>query len=249
MKIKARVPALIIVMIILVLLCACNGAGDTRTPPDSPDVSVQPTTPAEIIPPADVSPSPDEPSPAIDPPVEPEPDQPEYASGELIISFDYTKQSGSASNQYAVWIEDINGMYIKTLYATKWAAEGGYKSRPDAIAFWVTRANRASMPDAEVDAVSGATPKTGPQSYTWDLTDKDGSPVPVGEYMFLVEGTLRWKNFAIYSGVISIGDAPVTVTADRGYVYEKSDSNKALTEDSPENNMIGTVTATFTPIN
>ena len=57
--------------------------------------------------------------------------------GGVEISFIYEKISGSASNQFAIWIEDMGGNHIRTLYATKWTARGGYKSRPDSIPIWV----------------------------------------------------------------------------------------------------------------
>ena len=169
-------------------------------------------------------------------------------SGEIVITFDYEKISGTASNQFAVWIEDMNGNYINTVYATQWTANGGYKDRPDSIALWVEKSGIASMPDYYVDAVAGATPKvSGRQSYAWNLKDINGNTVSPGEYKFFVEGTLRWKNYVLYSGVITIGDVPVTVQADVEFVYEESDNQAALTGESPENKMIGMVTASFTP--
>lgn len=170
-----------------------------------------------------------------------------FESGKLTITFDYEKQSGYASNQFAVWIEDIDGNYINTLYATKYTANGGYKNRPDAIALWVEKSGLDSMQKSEVDAIAGATPKTGPISYSWDLTDTNGNTVSYGEYKFFVEGSLRWKNRVIYSGVITIGDEPITIQADVEFIYEESDNQAALTNDSSENAMIGAVTASLTP--
>jgi len=103
------------------------------------------------------------------------------------------------------------------------------------------------VPKAEVDTITGATPRAGSLSYTWDLTGADGAAVLQGEYMFFVEGTLRWRNFVLYSGIIEIGNNPVIVHADAEYTYESSGRNNALTVNSPENDMIGLVTATFTP--
>jgi hypothetical protein len=103
------------------------------------------------------------------------------------------------------------------------------------------------MTKDEVDAIAGATPTGGNQVYLWDLTDSGGNMVPQGEYRFFVEGTLRWKNYVLYSGTINIGDAPQMVTADTEFIYEASDRYAALTESSPENKMIGEVTASFVP--
>jgi len=175
--------------------------------------------------------------------------QPEIrdVSGELIITFDYEKIPGIASNQFAVWIEDSSGDYIRTLYATRWTANGGYKTRPDSIALWVAKSNLASMQQSEVDAIAGATPASGSLSYSWDLTGANGITVSPGEYKFFVEGTLRWKNHVIYAGVINIGDSPATAEAAANFIYEASDTQAALENDSPENAMISMVTASFIP--
>ena len=173
---------------------------------------------------------------------------PATQSGGVVVTFDYEKQSGSASNQYAVWVEDMDGNYLNTIFATKWTASGGYKSRPDAVALWVEKSDIASMPDYYADAISGATPKSsGSQSYAWNLKDINGDIVPPGDYRVFVEGTLRWKNSVLYSGVITVGDATVTIQADAEFIYEASDKQAAMTGESPENAMIGAVTVSFVP--
>ena len=58
----------------------------------------------------------------------------------LEVSFDYERQAGPGSNQYAVWVEDVNGRVIKTLFVTSFTTKGrargneplvrGYKKRP-----------------------------------------------------------------------------------------------------------------------
>ena len=172
---------------------------------------------------------------------------PAAVSGTLTVSLDYEKQSGSASNQYAVWIEDMDGALVKTLYASQWTARGGYKTRPDSIAIWAQKSGLASMAKAEADAVSGATPKAGPQTYTWVLDGTAGNVIPPGKYRFFVEGTLRWKNYVLYSGVIDLDSKPASAQAEPEYVYAAVEKYAALTGDSPENKMIGAVTASFEP--
>jgi len=103
------------------------------------------------------------------------------------------------------------------------------------------------MQKSEVDAIVGATPKSGTLSYTWDLTDANGETVLPGEYRFFVEGSLRWKNRVMYSGVITIGNTSVTVETDAEFFYEASDNQPALSDKSPDNFMITTVTANFVP--
>jgi hypothetical protein len=173
--------------------------------------------------------------------------EPFVLSGEMAITLDFVRQSGSASNQYAVWIEDSDGNLITSLYASQWTARGGYMTRPDSIALWVAKSDLASMTESEVDAVSGATPQTGAQTYTWDLTNTDGNVVLPGEYRFFVEGTLRWRNYVLFSGEIMLGDSPVVVKADAEFIYEAAGRYGALTGNSPENAMIGSVQASYVP--
>lgn len=42
-----------------------------------------------------------------------------YATGRLDITVSYEKQSGWSSNQYAVWIEDSDGNFVKTIVRNK----------------------------------------------------------------------------------------------------------------------------------
>ena len=171
-----------------------------------------------------------------------------FVSGEVVVKFDYLAQSGHASNQFAVWVEDADGNLVKTMYATHFTVNGGYKNRPDSISTWVDKSELASMDKNQIDAITGATPKSGALSYTWDLTDTDGDAVQPGEYTVFVEGSLRWKNKVLYSGNIEVGDSYATIQADAEYIYEAAQGQPALTSDSTENEMIGNVTVLFIPV-
>ncbi|MCL2495611.1 MAG: DUF2271 domain-containing protein [Oscillospiraceae bacterium] len=175
----------------------------------------------------------------------PEPEQSTLAPntpGTLTISFDYEKQSGSASNQFAVWIAGMDGQLVKTLCATKFTAGGGYKNRPDSIATWVGKA----MGVSDFDAVATATPKaSGPVAYVWNLTDEAGEAVPAGTYWFIVEGTLRWQNRVLYSGQIEIGGKNATAEAEPKFTFAGEGRQPALDEDAPEAGMIANVKAQY----
>jgi hypothetical protein len=121
------------------------------------------------------------------------------------LSFSFTRLSGSASIQFAVWVEDAQGKFIKTLYATKYTANGGWKRRETSIPIWVRKSGLSNLTDAQIDAVTGATPRTGTLTYTWDGTDSKGAPVPAGEYFLFLEGTLRWENQVLYKAPIRFG--------------------------------------------
>ena len=58
---------------------------------------------------------------------------------------------------------------------------------------------------------------------------------------------MRWKNYVLYTAVVTIGGVPEAVEADADFVYEASDRQAALTSDSPEYAMIGAVTVSFVP--
>jgi hypothetical protein len=121
------------------------------------------------------------------------------------ITFNFTRQTGSASNQFAVWIANAQGQFVKTLYATRYTANGGWERRASSIPVWVKKSNLADMTSAQVDAVTGATPRAGTLTYTWDGTDSRGAPVPAGDYVIFLEGTLRWENQVLYSAPVRLG--------------------------------------------
>lgn len=161
------------------------------------------------------------------------------------VSFSFEKQQGYASNQFAVWVEDMDGNLVKTLYVTKFTAKGGFEQRPDAIPVWVERTGIAQ--GGEVDAVTGATPKTGNVNFVWDLTDESGARVADDTYRYFVEGTLRWKNHVLFTGEITLDGSATSSEATAEYTYVASDDADALTEASPENAMITGVTAEYIP--
>lgn len=115
------------------------------------------------------------------------------------ISFPYIRQSGIAGNQFAIWVENANGQFIKTLYVTSYTGKGGYAVRKDCVPTWVRRSGAANTPKTELDAVSGATPVSGTLTYTWDCKGKDGKIIAPGKYKIFVEGTLRWKSRVLYN--------------------------------------------------
>jgi len=188
----------------------------------------------------------EEPEPTTDDIIRP---TPAPTTGEVTISFDYIGQSGWASNQFAVWIEDMNGNYIRTLYSTRWTAAGGFRTRPMSIPTWVERSRLANMQPLEVDAIAGATPQSGILKYTWDLTDTSGNVVPPGKYQFMIEGSLRWGNRVLHSGIIDISSGRAYAQTEAKFIFDASDEHAALDMNSPETNMITSVNAVFVPCN
>jgi hypothetical protein len=162
------------------------------------------------------------------------------APSRVEISFVYTRQSGAASNQFALWIEDAGGTLVKTLYATRYTANGGWKVRSQSIPQWVQKSHISSMSAAQIDAFTSATPRAGTLTYIWDGTDSRGAKVPAGEYRVFLEASLRWGNRVVYSASVSGTDtnAPVIVR------YYDENAELADAKVPNERSMIGSVKVT-----
>ena len=126
--------------------------------------------------------------------------RPEQISTQL--EFNLTPGKYHNHPSFAVWVEDLEGNYIETLYVTKyyatgifargeteqgkWKTEPGNVRRPATLPYWSHKRNIKApdglyAPSAETavpDALTGATPKAG-------FTLKTGSKVS-GEKMFRV---------------------------------------------------------------
>jgi hypothetical protein len=152
------------------------------------------------------------------------------------IAFVYQRQSGKASNQFAVWIEDPAGKLVKTLYATRFTARGGWQRRPDSLPLWV-KAQFFQYATDDADAFTGATPLGGNLTYVWDCKDDRGLAVPPGEYRYLVEANLRWDNRVLYRGTIQIGTS----------AHQSQATSAFSGGNAPERGMITHVTATYYP--
>ena len=72
--------------------------------------------------------------------------------------------------QVAIWLEDTDGNYIKTLYVTERASHkswimGPKEGRPESLPVWYHaskfKPSKNTTPDIKLDAVTSATPKGG----------------------------------------------------------------------------------------
>lgn len=82
--------------------------------------------------------------------------------------------------QTAVWIEDAEGKFIKTVYVSGFS--GYAKERQVNLPVWAK-----SSEFAGVDAVTGASIDLGHHVYIWDLIDHLGKKVSRGQYKVVVE--------------------------------------------------------------
>lgn len=127
------------------------------------------------------------------------------APGKVYISFDLHKIPRIASNQVAVWVETDRGVYIDTVYVSRFTAKGGYKKRTDALPEWVDTVTWAELKPRHIDALSSPTRGTGLIELEWDCRDASGIPVPEGDYVVLIEGNIFWANRVIWKCSFEVG--------------------------------------------
>jgi hypothetical protein len=160
------------------------------------------------------------------------------AAGRLLVTFDYAKQSGHASNQFAVWLQSEEGDYLTTLYATAYIAKGGWKKR-SGIPAWVEASGIKEMSADEIDAISSATPKAGTLTYTYSdpLKDASGNIYEGDKFRVVVEGSLRWENRVLYSCLIDKATGTVS-EEDTQFVTKGTEDGEALGEGAEERGML-----------
>ena len=160
--------------------------------------------------------------------------------GELEISFNYNKQSGPGSNQYAVWVENASGEVVKTLFVTEFTSKGrsrdgskparGYTFRPSCVPTWVSHIGAENLTDNQMDAFTGATPsQSGVQTFTWDFTDQAGKPVAKGTYRIYLEATYNGASVVTYTGTFSSGQKAGELKLDCSYIEETEDRKDMIT--------------------
>jgi len=158
------------------------------------------------------------------------------------VTFAYNAQSGMASNQFSVWIEDGEGRYVATLFATRYTAQKGHKDRPESQPSWVDKAKPGQMDKQQIDAIAGATPKSGFCCYDWYFTDDNGQTLDtLSRYIVRFEATLRWDNYLRWSAVVEDGQ-PVEIAEER--VTSATEKNR-LNPDAVEWDMIRDLSLTI----
>jgi len=105
----------------------------------------------------------------------PEEHQPPFVAIEFVLGF-----QDELAPQTAVWIEDAEGNFVKTLYVSGFA--GYVKERQINLPVW---GNSSDFVD--VDGVTGASIDVGDHIYVWNLEDHTGKRVKSGKYVAKVE--------------------------------------------------------------
>jgi hypothetical protein len=147
--------------------------------------------------------------------------QTQALTGKVNVNYTFTRIGGIASNQFAIWIEDESGKYVRTLYVTNYTArKEGWKTRQQSLVNWVKASDIKNLTKEQIDAISGATPKPGKLSAAWDLTDSAGKQVAPGVYVYKIEGCLFWANNEVWMGKITVGGTAETSKAEVSYYPE-----------------------------
>jgi hypothetical protein len=134
------------------------------------------------------------------------------------------------SNQIAVWIEDESGNYVKTLYATSFAANGGFKIRTQTLPEWIKASDWENASSTDIDAMSGATQPAGAQEVVWDLKDMGGNNVAGGTYVYKIEGNIFQDNRVLWQGSIDVSGEKNSSQAEATYFPENTTEERVLVE-------------------
>jgi len=162
-------------------------------------------------------------------------------AGTVTITYKLGHIPRIASNQLAVWIEDAEGRFVRTLFATDFMARRqGFRKRPQVCPEWVQAAGLDRLSRAAIDAVSGATQKPGTISLVWDCKNAAGRRVASGTYLYKVEGNIYYEKRVLWTGRIVVG---ASVSASSATVQHLPDASAA-----EEGTLVEGVAARFQPL-
>jgi len=115
--------------------------------------------------------------------------------------------------QTAVWIEDADGQFVKTIYVSGFA--GYVRERQVTLPVW-----GAVSEYVDADAVTAASIDVGHHIFVWDLEDRDGNAAPPGFYTVKVEVS-HWPSnlYQLAQADIEIGKkSSRTVTEEGNFI-------------------------------
>jgi hypothetical protein len=149
----------------------------------------------------------------------------------VTVSYTWSRIQSHGSNQIAIWIEDLHGKHIRTLFATHFTAAGGYKNRPVSLSEWTAKFGLKDATKESVDAVSGSTPKPGKQIVYWNGTDQSGRVVPAGTYVVRMEANILNTDKMFFRGEINIGGSDQKTAGEITFSKPELASGKVLFSD------------------
>ena len=78
--------------------------------------------------------------------------------GLVTLEYIFNKKEGKGTSQMAAWIEDKDGKLVRTLFATRYTTQKGYKKQ--ALPQWVKKSGMAQLDKAKVDALTKSHPRS-----------------------------------------------------------------------------------------
>ena len=133
---------------------------------------------------------------------------PETITGERVLVRFHIAFESDIPPQTAVWVEDEEGLFVKTLYVSGFS--GYVKQRQVVLPAW------GSISEFETNNTTGASISKGRHLFAWDCTDGSGKRVKEGSYTIWTE-VHHWPSmhYQSASATVSVGgDAEVKVVSE-----------------------------------
>ncbi|NOY37315.1 MAG: DUF2271 domain-containing protein [Chlorobi bacterium] len=121
------------------------------------------------------------------------------------------------SCQIAIWLENPDGKYVKTLFVSEYLSYGGF-SKSEICPDWSGKANWNHTSRENIDAATGATPSTGDIHFKFHCSEET---IPQGVYIYMIEVHLIENYNELYKGKIEIGKKKNESPASVIYLPEK----------------------------
>lgn len=118
------------------------------------------------------------------------------------VQFDFNRKQEFSTNQFAVWVETLNGEMVKTLFVTSFTTGKGWNKRAASLPTW--RKIVKTDESISIDTLSGATPKAGRVMFHWDLKNQKGETVPQGSYRLKIEANIKKENCVLFACEIAV---------------------------------------------
>ena len=154
----------------------------------------------------------------------------------VAIAFDFNRADKKGTDQFAIWIEDSQGKLVRTIYVTNYTVKKGAAKYSFDLPTWSEKSGIHDNANV-ADAVAGATPAKGHQTYYWDLTDQNNKAVAPGTYRIIVEGTQSKDEQVLFINDMVIGGDAATVNVTPSY----------YTGTVPKDPMLASLTLTYKP--
>ncbi len=133
------------------------------------------------------------------------------AVGTLHVSFLYMPPTSVEPTYHtAMWLEDMQGRLVQTLFVSQDLSAGEYKT-PNICPDWVKQAHWEKAPKSDVDAVTAPTPNVGSADKVFNLAQFGVKP---GTYQFKFQVHITDQYNVLHYGTVTVGPANAEVKLD-----------------------------------